>query len=239
MKRLFQAESGSRGGQSPTGACCDPRAILGKTRKLDTQRFGVLKGNPMLATFRRYWMTFREYPFPPASVYPRGRVAYAAIRDVDPSAAPPELRTHDGETLFISGQQSDEFRATIARAKLTIVRRVDVWDLLLEPFLDTQFDREHERRTIATLTSLGVSRNEALRIRASVRRPMLAYNALMWDWVHLGLCDLLYALRDSMSRTDYTSFYRDAMELADRGRIGRMETPIEPAHSRGVGGQAE
>jgi hypothetical protein len=47
----------------------------------------------MQVTFDAHGIAFAGSPFPPASVYPYGRLAYSAIRDVDPDAAPPEVRT--------------------------------------------------------------------------------------------------------------------------------------------------
>ena len=187
----------------------------------------------MRATFDAHGIAFAKYPFPPASIYPHGRVAYSAIRDVDPDAAPPEVRTKDGETLFISAEQSAEFRDAIGNAELAVVRRVDVWDLLLEPFLDTELTAEEEERTMATLERLGVSRAEVSQIRQSVKNPVLAYNALLWDWAHLGLYDVLTAMRLGVAWTTllnrllprrYDEFYWKAMELADRGRNGPKGT---------------
>ncbi|MEV0063470.1 hypothetical protein [Nocardia sp. NPDC050718] len=44
---------------------------------------------------------FTDCPFVGASVYPHGTVAVGQIRDVDPAALPPEVRTVGGETLFV------------------------------------------------------------------------------------------------------------------------------------------
>ena len=39
-----------------------------------------------------------------------GTLAAAAIRDADPAAAPPEIRTRSGETLFVSAVQREDLK---------------------------------------------------------------------------------------------------------------------------------
>jgi len=189
----------------------------------------------MKATFDSSGILISQYPFPPASIYPHGRIECSAIRDVDPSAGPLEIRTRNGETLFVSAEQSYVFHDWITNSQLPVVRRVDAWALILEPFLDTEFTPEQQEQTLAALGDIGIPRTDAMRIRRSVERAMLAYNFVHWDWVHLGLFDVLTATRQGPSwlalshrlfRKRYNDFYWSAMEMADRGRnvIAEMAT---------------
>ena len=166
---------------------------------------------------------FERYPYGGASVHPSGLVRVDAIRDVDPDATPPEIRLSTGETLFVPAQQKDGLRAFAERHAIRVIRRPDLWALLLEPFLDTEFGAEHRERTLVRLEEQGIARAEALRIRRSVAPSMLAYNAAHWDWVHLGLADLLAArdgfiahLRSPLGGQSQRDFYGYAMEIADR-----------------------
>lgn len=182
----------------------------------------------MRADFDDRGITFREYPFPPASVRRDRHLPWAQVRDVDPDAAPPEVRTVDGETLFVDARQAADLWTACAAAGRPIVHRIDVWDLLLEPYLDTSFDAEDRERTLTTLERCGISRRESSEIRRRVGGTMLAYNSVLWDWVHLGLYDLLtvtrraptlLTLRHRLSSRRYATFYRWAMEIADRGVV--------------------
>jgi hypothetical protein len=186
----------------------------------------------MKATFENDGILIAKYPFPSASIYPHGRITCASIRDVDPTAGPLEIRTRHGETLFVSAEQSDSFQDWIVKVQLPIVRRVDVWHLILEPFIDTEFTTEEQERTLLALGSLGIPRNEVTRIRCSVEHAMLAYNSIFWDWVHLGLYDVLTAMNwlsisHRLFRKRYDDFYWSAMELADRGQNIIAETSTE------------
>jgi hypothetical protein len=181
--------------------------------------------------FRDDGIEFPEYPYPGAAVFPSGVVADADIRDVDPWCAPPEVRLKSGEVLFVSAVQRDELERVARERSIPVVRRLDVWGLVLEPFLDTEFGPDHRERTLAQLEASGVSRREATRLRRRLGLRMLAYNALHWDWAHLGLCDVLDASLPRgwlpFSRRRFERFYRSAMALAERGR--RLEGPSTDA----------
>lgn len=181
----------------------------------------------MKAVFDSSGIHISDYPFPPASIYPYGRINCSAIRDVDPSAGPLEIRTRNGETIFVSAEQAEAFNAWVTKLELPIVRRVDAWHLILESFLDTEFSSDQNERTLVALNQIGISRREVMRIRSSVGSAMLAYNGLLWDWAHLGLYDVLTATRNRIGwfpfahrvfGKRYNGFYWSAMELADRGR---------------------
>ena len=190
----------------------------------------------MKATFDSNGILISQYPFPPASIYPHGRIECSAIRDVDPSAGPLEIRTRNGETLFVSAEQSDAFHDWITKSQLPIARRVDAWHLILEPFLDTEFTPDEQEQTLLALGNIGIPRTDVMRIRDSVGNAMLAYNGFLCDWVHLGLFDVLTATRRGLGWLSfshrvfpkrYDDFYWSAMELADRGRIDIAEMGTE------------
>jgi hypothetical protein len=169
-------------------------------------------------------VVFEGYPFPGARVHPGGSVPWSEVVEVDPEAAPPELRVA-GETLFVSATRKDELRRAAQAHGVPVVRRFDVWDLLLEPFLDTTFDADDEERTVELLERNGISREEAQRIREAVGKRVLAYNSVLWDWVHLGMYDLLLAhqpgavARLAGADGGFRELYRWAQEIAQRAIV--------------------
>jgi hypothetical protein len=165
---------------------------------------------------------FLAYPFAPASVAPAGVVRARDIRDADPgvAVAPPEVRLTSGETVFVAGGH-DALRRFCGEHAVPLVRRPDVWSALLQPFVDTEFDGYWEARTHTELESYGITLDEIADIRARFAPVMVAYNAVLWDWVHLGLFDLLEALGGPVggARPDeLRDTYWWAMEIADRSR---------------------
>jgi len=164
------------------------------------------------------YIEFHAYPFAPASVAEIAVLPWSIVAEVLPDFTPPEVRTSGGEILFVRTSQREELCAAAAEAGVPCVRRVDVWALLLEPFLDTTFDHEHQEATLATLAVSGVSREECLAIRQEVALAMAGYNfgTGLWDWTHLGLCDLLSAYQHTRA-TDFENRYVQALAVARRG----------------------
>lgn len=170
---------------------------------------------------------FRNYQYPPASIYPSGKISTSEIIEIDPGQTPPEVRIK-GEIFFVPATLKEELRRFALEHSIAIVVRVDMWDYLLEPFLDTEFDEDHKERTLRTLEECGVSRNESEEIRRFVADAMIAYNftSMLWDWTHLGLSDVLDAFRGVLSGRrhrlaprEYEAFYWRAMEIACKGKI--------------------
>ncbi len=167
---------------------------------------------------------FPDYRYAPASVVTTGAVRAVDIRDADPRAAPPEVRLHTGETLFVSGAQQTELRTFCAEHGIPLRSRPDVWDALLQPFVDTEFTDGDDVRTAELLARFGIDVDEAAGIRARFGPAMVAYNlgTGLWDWVHLGLMDLLEALSGECAGEHrlppdaFAETYRWAMALADR-----------------------
>jgi hypothetical protein len=175
--------------------------------------------NQWHCTFESDHIQFHDYPFAAASVSKQGALFYSDICEVLPTRFPPEVRTHQGEVLFIPAVQRDELTRIATQHQLPITDRIDLWAMLLEPFLDTEHSPAEQARTLALLAQYGVPNDETRRIRSQVARIMLAYNFAsgLWEWVHLGLFDLLNAyladLGDSENET-FAHHYWQAMEIA-------------------------
>jgi hypothetical protein len=148
-----------------------------------------------------------DYPFPGPS-----RLPARAISEVCVGWAPPALRTIEGEFVFVPAPRVRLLADFATRHGIPFVRREDVWALVLEVFLDTEFGPENDARTLRRLGELGIDREEVERIRGRVRAPMMALTAWTWEWVHYGLFDVLEVMRPFDPE-----FYRHAMALADRG----------------------
>jgi hypothetical protein len=151
-----------------------------------------------------------------------GTLAAAAIRDADPAAAPPEIRTLSGETLFVSAVQREDLKRFCQASQIPVRKRPDIWGDLLDPFLGTPVPPHHEAATLSRLHEAGLTRAEAGQIRGRVGPLMRAYNAFHGDWGHLGLADLLDAAtatwlpeRERSGLGEITSLYAWAMRIAN------------------------
>lgn len=154
---------------------------------------------------------------------PRTTLTAADVRDADPEATPPELRTRSGETVFLRAGRGAELERFRARNGIPLRRRPDVWCDLLEPFLDTWFTPEEEAATLDRLDRAGLGPAEVAGIRERVAPLMRAYNHMLWEWQGLGLGDLLAAAAGSLVPDHHrippqerAAFRAWAMEIADR-----------------------
>jgi hypothetical protein len=170
---------------------------------------------------------FMRYEFAGASVHPAGILTAGQIRDADWTTTPPEIRTIRGETLFVRRAQQAELEQFCRRNSIDKEYRSDTWADLLEPFLDTSFSPDDEQATDKRLHEAGLSQHEVDDIRRRLTPLMNAYNfdSMLWEWVQLGLFDLLNAatgplVKPSIQATlgDPSAFYTWAMEIAERHR---------------------
>jgi hypothetical protein len=74
------------------------------------------------------------------------------------------------------------------------------------------------RGALVLLAENGITRDEARHIRDEVGKRMLAYNSILWDWTHLGMCDLLEAHR-GLGERRFRNFYAWAQEIALRAGL--------------------
>lgn len=176
--------------------------------------------------FSESGIAFAQYPYPAASLAATGKVAWSHVVSIDSTATPPEIRVL-GEILFVPAPMREALVEWSVRHCVAHVRHIDVWALLLEPYLDTAFTDDDADRTLRVLEANGVTNTEVAQVRTEVGICMRRYNleSGLWDWCHLGLLDLLEAHRGVLTgescRLDddaFRRFYRRAMELALRGK---------------------
>ncbi len=89
-------------------------------------------------TFDSDSLVFPWYPFAPASVRRERRLEARRIWAWNPDSAPPALFVDATECIFVSAEHEQELKAWCSRLGVPERRPVDVWALLLEPYLDTE-----------------------------------------------------------------------------------------------------
>ena len=169
--------------------------------------------------FHEATLDFVQYPFGCASVAEKRMVNSAEIASVNTNAAPPEIHLHSGEIIFLYAPEKVKLQKWAARNQISERSQIDIWSLLLEPFLDTEMSETWQARCFAQLARCGIERSEVAAIRKSVSSAMMTYNfsTMLWEWVHLGLYDVLVAQSGYLKKDAYKAFYRDAMALAQKG----------------------
>jgi len=121
---------------------------------------------------------------------------------------PPAIMTTQRDLLFFSREHWDTAQAFARHTGITISDRRDYWSMILDPFLDTEFDDAHYARTDKALRQAGISK--------AIVDEMLRLTALTWEWQHYGLYDALAASRplSPLKQAAWLDFYTSAIEIA-------------------------
>jgi predicted metal-dependent HD superfamily phosphohydrolase len=147
----------------------------------------------MNTIFYRDRIVFKSYPYPVAAVAERPEVAASAIREIRLDRYPPEILLTSGEILFVERRERMSLALFAAINGIETVDRIDIWSLLCEPFIDVEFSRDDQRRTLHQLADAGFLAPEVGAIRQKIKSRMLAYSATEWEWVDLSHMDVLNA----------------------------------------------
>ena len=165
---------------------------------------------------------FSNYVFSPSKVYSKSsmkKILAEKIDEIDLQGAPPVLKIGD-ELIFVSAEHRSELESFASRNNIAVQTRFDIWDAILEPFIDTEFPPENAKRNKENLERYGLGEEQVQKWRERVGETMVAYNfgTGLWDWAHLGLWDLLNAyqlgLGEKLTEEQYAQLYWDSMKIA-------------------------
>ncbi|MDF2188085.1 hypothetical protein [Paraflavitalea sp. CAU 1676] len=188
-------------------------AFFGSTER-ELEQFFVGLGE---VSFGEDAVTFKNYPFDKSSASVKIEITSKDIINICTKTAPPTIRVGD-ELIFVSAEHRQELNDFAVRHKIPVVDRVELWDWILEPFLDTEFPKEQEDRTYWLLERYALSRQEVDLLRKTVKDQMMKYNfdTMIWEWVTFGALDVLTAMRPKLTPEDFNSFYKQVIEIAIR-----------------------
>jgi predicted metal-dependent HD superfamily phosphohydrolase len=143
--------------------------------------------------FHQKQIEFRDGTINLASVAEEPFLDASDIGEVRLDRWPPEIVTKHGEVLFIQRQNRKHLDLFARINGIARVERMDVWSLITEPYLDTQFSSVDSNRTLTLLRESGFLPTEINEIREKIASRMMSYNSIAWEWMHLGHADVLTA----------------------------------------------
>lgn len=170
-------------------------------------------------------LSFEEYPFKLPDV--GHGIRLGDIEEVHLDRRPIELWLKSGDIAFFPDRQAHLLYEIHRGRSLPITWRTDTWDCLLTPFLDAEHPPEVLSRVDERLQEEGFSRDEIKELRRWAS-PVKWVNAFAWEWVGLGLFDLLMAYRLLPPFFSRRSTYRRAVSVARRGRPAPAAAGIDP-----------
>lgn len=161
-------------------------------------------------------LIFDDYPFRCAVAAGGKPVAASEIAEILPERAPPEIWLKSGEILFVGKEDLENLVRFADAHQIPLTSRQDVWSLICEEALDTELSAQSRAATAEALAKIGISPEEARKIRARVLPRLLNANAVWWEWVHLGQFDMLSANKGLpvIGTHGFCRLYDDSMEIA-------------------------
>jgi len=155
------------------------------------------------------------YLFQPSIACRQTTFTAKEIVNIDLKAAPPSIRIGN-ELIFAPAIAIKELRAFAGAHHIPLVQRTDIWSWILEPFLDTPYSPATDQLLTRKLDELGLTAGFVYKLRQEVKMQMLKYNfdTILWEWVSLGLPDVLKAMWAAYTAEQFEDFYQRAMAIA-------------------------
>lgn len=158
-----------------------------------------------------------NYPFEPSIFFTKSKIDLNDSFEICYETFPPFIKIAN-EIVFITSEKKDELKSFALRNKIPIFKSPANWDYILEPYLDTEFSEEQIENSNEYLNKNGIGTSELKTIRNEVGKQMMRYNfdTMLWEWVNLGLSDVLSAMRKKYNKQQFEIFYFKAMEIEMR-----------------------
>ena len=173
------------------------------------------------------YIEFTQYPYKCSAAYTNKIINASIIAEAVDFGYPNTIRTISNELIFVPKNNfktnENQFILFCNNNDIPVNKRTDIWDMILTPFLDTKQTNEDIENTYKTLERYGIDRIECNALRQEVSARMISYNfeSGLWDWVHLGLfdvldasCGILSGEKHRLSDKDFELFYFKAMNVA-------------------------
>jgi hypothetical protein len=172
------------------------------------------------ATIGQDTITFTNYPFEPSIAFRQNIFKPSDIDNIDTTSFPPTIKIGN-ELIFVSAKQNNELIKFVKDNNIKTVDRPNLWDWILEPFLDTEFTDEMNQRINKLLAEYGLTVKIVISLRQEVETQMLKYNfdTMLWDWTNLGASDVLRAMRTKYDKEKFREFYNRVMNIALTNKI--------------------
>ena len=160
-----------------------------------------------------------DYPLEPSIVYPKNQITAHEIDSICIEFGPCKIHCK-GDIIFVSAEKKEALKEFAEANKIELSQHSWNWDWILEPYLDTEFTEENNKRVIDRLHENGVEKIEVEEIRSEVGKQMYKYNfsTMLWEWTSLGLNDVLSAMRAKYNTQKFRTFYKKALEIDQRKR---------------------
>ena len=133
----------------------------------------------------------RGYAFPFGAMKGRKLLPFAEVQEVRLNTFPPTALVNGNELIFLTGLKKEDVRSAAEQHGVNTREPLDIWELIGEEFLDTEFETDHQEHTLRLLAEAGVPTEEVRAIRKKLRWSMLLWAYASLEWIYCGHYDVL------------------------------------------------
>lgn len=133
----------------------------------------------------------KGYYFKQGFLKGKKELPYDAIEEIRTNTFPISAKIENNELIFLYGLEKKLIEEVAKTNRIKTVNPQDNWYLLLEEFLDTEFESDHQELTLEKLNAVGINNNEVLKIRTRFKTRMLITTLFSLEWIYYGHFDIL------------------------------------------------
>jgi hypothetical protein len=152
-----------------------------------------------------------RYPFLPGSCRKAVSISADEILEADTQHCTLRLKNH---IIYLPGWPREDLVAYCASNRVVVRQRYDVWEDILEPFVDTSFTSVQIAARNERLRSAGMSAWRVARLRLLYCLPIVVFQGIAGEWAGLHHYHLLHSLRGLRVLGIYFLPYRHTMNVA-------------------------
>lgn len=137
----------------------------------------------------------KGYQFRKGHLKNKKELFYTEINEFWLNTHPMSVLVNENELIFLVGAHRDDCAGIAEREEIPVVERTDVWSLICDEFLDTEFEEDYKDRSNEQLAAKGFSEEEIAQIKSKIRTRMMAQTLISWEWQYYGQYDVLTQLQ--------------------------------------------
>jgi len=136
----------------------------------------------------------KGYPFKQGLLKKQRELPFHKIKEIRINTFPPTAVTDGNEVIFLIGLKREAIEKIAFEQQLKLIEPLDIWSLICDEFLDTEFSEEEKEKSMELLERHGISRAELSQIKKRIRTRMLLRTSVSWEWMYYGQYDVLHEL---------------------------------------------
>lgn len=170
--------------------CCLGGYVFINEKKLEKKRLDKQK-NELCRIGNNGFIFAEGYYFKYGYMKGKQVLPYSIISEIRKNTFPVSALINNNEIIFLKGLEREKILELAVEKNIPVTSPLDNWSLILEKFLDTDFDEDEKEKTRALLENAGIKEEELKKIRRKVMFVMYLATYFSMEWVYYGQFDLL------------------------------------------------